>query len=91
MSIALLIVGGIVIISLAGILSDTINTAVKARAKAQEAAGAVPPAELAALKDRIEALESRLADRDEEVRKLQDEVRFVGRMLEDKTGGASRN
>jgi hypothetical protein len=48
-----------------------------------------PPSatELASLRQRVEILEARIDERDQSIRKLQDELSFVSRMLEDKTDG----
>jgi hypothetical protein len=91
MSIWMMIIAGVVVISVAGVLGDTISNIAKSKAKAREKIADDAAEELGALKDRVAALESRLSDRDDEVRKLQDEVRFVNRMLEDKTGASSKN
>jgi len=91
MSIWIIIVGGIVIISVAGVFGDMITKIAQSQAKAKEVQGSVPVAEIETIKGRIASLESRLDERDDTVRKLEDEVRFVSRMLEDKTGGAPRN
>lgn len=79
MGIALIIVGGIIVLTAIAIAGDVISTKYKAavRAPKQEA--------IAPLEARLEALEARLDERDETVRKLQEELRFVNRMLEDKT------
>lgn len=84
MSIALIIVGGLVVISVVAIVGDIVGAAIKAKAKTAEA---LPPAELEELRSRLKALEGRLDERDQSVRRLEDELRFVTRMLEDKSGG----
>jgi hypothetical protein len=89
MGTVMIIVLGIVAISVVAVLGDTIGNIAKAKARAQESMGSAAPAEIAALKDRIGALEARVDERDDSVRKLQDELRFVSRMLEDKTSGRS--
>lgn len=83
MSIALAIIMGIVAISVVAIGGDIVTTSIKARAKA--AAGA-DPKELEALRERLRLLETRLDDRDAQVRKLEEDLRFVSRLLEDKSG-----
>jgi len=90
MSVWMIIVGGIVIISVVGVFGDMVTKIAQSKAKAKEAQGSVPIAEIEVLKGRIATLESRLDERDDSVRKLEDEMRFVSRMLEDKTGGAPR-
>jgi hypothetical protein len=91
MSVWMIIVGGIVIISVAGVFGDMVTKIAQSKARDKESKGAVPVAEIEEMKGRIASLESRLEEREDSVRKLQDEVRFVSRMLEDKTGGAPRN
>ena len=86
-----IIVIGVVIISVVGIIGDIATNVVKAKAKAKEAAGSVPSAEIERLEDRLAVLEARIEERDDSVRKLQDELRFVSRMLEDRSGSGSSN
>lgn len=81
------IVLGVVAITVVSVVGDMFTKIAQAKAKARSADGAAPPAELEALKDRVAALEARAEEREDAVRRLQDEVRFVSRMLEDKTGG----
>jgi hypothetical protein len=87
MGITAVIIEGIVAISLFGIIGDVVSKIARARIKAKAEAGAVHPRELEALEGKVALLEARLEEREDAVRKLQDEVRFVSRMLEDKTGG----
>jgi hypothetical protein len=88
MGIAAIIVEGIVAMCIAGVIGDVITKIVKSRSKAAEAGSATAVAEVKALKERVASLEARIEERDDSVRKLQDEVHFVSRMLEDKTGGS---
>lgn len=90
MGIAALIVEGIVVICIAGVIGDVITKIVKSKSKAAETGVAATEAEMAALKDSIASLEARLEEREDSVRQLRDEVHFVSRMLEDKTGGPGR-
>jgi predicted RNase H-like nuclease (RuvC/YqgF family) len=86
-----LIVFGIVAISIFGVVGDVISKVAQARIKARESAGAAAPQEeIEALHRRINALETRLEDREDAVKKLQDEVRFVTRMLEDRSSGSGK-
>jgi hypothetical protein len=91
--IAIVIVLGIVVISVVSVVGDFVSKTAQARIKARsEASGGGSGAsaeELEVLNRRIGALEARLEDREDSVRKLQDEVRFVSRMLEDKSGGGA--
>jgi len=89
MGTVLIIVLGVVAITVVSVLGDTAAKIAKAKAMAKGAAGNVPAGEIEALKDRISLLEARVEERDDTVRKLQDEGRFVSRMLEDKSGGSS--
>jgi chromosome segregation ATPase len=82
MGIAIVIVLGLIALTLVAVAGDGITKIGIARAKA---GGQTPSGELDTLRRRVEALESRVEERDENVRKLQDELRFVTRMLEDKT------
>jgi hypothetical protein len=85
-----IIVFGVVAITIVSVLGDMVSKIVQARLKAREAAGNAPLRELEALESRLAALEARVEERDDSVRKLQDELSFVTRMLEDKTGGQTR-
>jgi len=81
-----IIVLGVVAVTVISVLGDMASKIAQAKAKAKEAAGGLVPGEIEGLRNRIAILESRIEERDDSVRKLQDEVRFVTRMLEDKTG-----
>ena len=91
MGIALIIVLGVVVVTIVGVLGDTASKIAQAKARVMGAQGGVSAAELESLKARLVSLEARADERDERVLKLQDEVRFVTRMLEDKSGGRSGN
>ena len=84
-----LIVLGVVVISVVGVVGDIVSKIAQAKIKAKEGAGDLPSGELSRLQDRISLLEARIEERDDSMRKLTDEVRFVSRMLEDKSGGGS--
>lgn len=88
MSTVFIIVGGIVIISVLGIVADTVQTIAKAKSRRAEAPGPAPR-NVAELEARIAALESRLEERDRSLLEMRDELRFVTRMLEDKSAGRS--
>jgi hypothetical protein len=81
-----IIVLGVVAITVVSVLGDMVSKIAQARIKSKAAEGKVPAGEIAALEDRLAALEARAEERDDTVRKLQDELRFVSRMLEDKSG-----
>jgi hypothetical protein len=81
-----IIVIGVVAITVVSVLGDMFSKIGQAKIKSRGAAGDLATGDIAALKDRLAQVEARLEERDDEVRKLQDEVRFVSRMLEDKTG-----
>lgn len=83
MSLGIAIVLGIVGISALGIVSEIVNTAIKSRAKSRPD---LPIAELEELRARLRALEGRIDEREGTVRRLEEELRFVSRMLEDKSG-----
>jgi hypothetical protein len=91
MGTVMIIVVGVVAITVVSVLGDMAGKIAQARARGREAAGGSSAGEVQALKDRLAALETKIEERDENVRKLQDEVRFVSRMLEDKTTGGQRN
>jgi len=82
-----IIVIGVVAITVVAVLGDMISKIAQARAKGREAVGGSSQAEIQSLQTRVASLEARLEERDEGVRKLQEEVRFVSRMLEDKSSG----
>lgn len=86
-----IIVLGVVAITVVSVLGDMASKIAQAKAKAKATEGSVPPAEIESLKTRLASLEARADERDDRVRKLQDEVSFVTRMLEDKSGGRSGN
>jgi len=79
MSLGIMIVGGIVIVSVVGVLGEVLKAALSRKA------ARVPVAGMEELARRLALLESRLEERDGAVLKLQEELRFVSRMLEDKT------
>jgi hypothetical protein len=84
-----IIVLGVVAITVVSVLGDMVSKVAQARAKARAASGGLPSAEIERLSGRLALLEARVEERDESIRKLQDELRFVSRMLEDRSGGGS--
>jgi|GEM_PF-5352771 hypothetical protein len=91
MAVVTIIVLGVVAVTVVSVLGDMATKMVQAKSKAKEASGRLPSTEIESLRDRLAALETRVEERDESVRKLQDEVRFVSRMLEDRSGGRPGN
>ena len=89
MGLVTIIVLGVVAITVVSVLGDMATKMVQAKTRAKEVAGAFPSTEIESLKNRLTALETRVEEREESVRRLQDEVRFVSRILEDKSGGHS--
>jgi len=89
MGTAAIIVIGLVAISVIAVIGDVISKTTQAKLKFKASTGGTPSGEIERLKDRLALLEARVEERDESVRKLQDEVRFVSRMLEDKSSGGS--
>jgi len=87
MGIALIIVIGVVVVSVVGVLGDMVTKTAQAKARSREALASSPSGEIEALKNRLASLESRVDEKDESVRKLQEELGFVSRMLEDRTEG----
>ncbi len=86
-----IIVIGVVAISVIGILGDIVTKIVQARSNRwKQGVENRNVDELAGIKQRVSLLEARLEEREDAVRKLQDEVRFVSRMLEDKTSPQAR-
>lgn len=87
MSTVTIIVLGIVVVSIFGVIGDVIPKIIHARAgaKNQSADTTVPQKQIEELRRRIDVLETRLEEREDTVKKLQDEVRFVTKMLEDRT------
>jgi hypothetical protein len=90
MSTVLIIVLGVVAVTVVSVLGDMATKIAQAKAKGREGPK-LPAGEISRLQDRLSALEARAEERDESVRKLQDELRFVSRMLEDKSGSGAAN
>jgi hypothetical protein len=83
MSITIAIILGLIAITAISVAGTVLDTTIKNRAKAGPDVEAIK-AELVFVKERLRYLDDRLEDREATIRKLQDEVAFVGRMLEDK-------
>jgi len=80
---------GVVSVSFLAVIGDVVSKIAQAKIKAREGspgAGA-DRQEIDALHRRINSLETRLEEREDSIKKLQEEVRFVSRMLEDLSRG----
>jgi hypothetical protein len=91
MGMVTIIVLGVVAISLAGILGDAITKIAQARAKSRQAEGDSRAGEIERLRERVASLEARVEERDESLKRIQDELGFVSRMLEDRSGPRAGN
>ena len=78
MGITLVIVGGFVAVTFMAALFDYLG-------KARKHAPAAPTAEVAELRRRVEALEAAAVEREDKVLRLERDVGFVTRLLEDKS------
>ena len=87
MGTAAIIVIGVVVVTIISVFGDMASKIAQARIKSKAGEGQVLASDMERLKDRVAILEGRAEEREESIRKLQDEVRFVSRMLEDKSGG----
>ncbi len=79
MEITLVIVGGVIVLTLVAVVGDVVGKAVKAR----------PGSDPKALKDlsrRVEDLERLSLDREERIRRLEADVAFANKLLEDRSG-----
>lgn len=81
MGIAIVIVSGLVVMTIAAVAGDIIS-------KTRKPSGADPSA-IRELRDRIEELERQSQDRDQRIMRLEGEVAFTTKLLEDKSGGES--
>lgn len=77
MEITLVIVGGVVVLSLVAVVGDVVGKAVKAR-------GASDPKALRDLVRRVDELERLSLEREDRIRRLEADVSFANRLLEDK-------
>ncbi|MCE1169095.1 MAG: hypothetical protein LWX70_13475 [Sphingobacteriia bacterium] len=78
MLITLIIVGGIVIISLAGIIGENIS-------KAKKSESSIDARDLDDLKKRIVELERVVTEQDKKIEHLETDISFTNKLLEDKT------
>jgi len=77
MEITLVIVGGIVVLTLVAVVGDVVGKFVKAR-------GASDPKVLRDLVRRVEDLERVSLEREERIHKLEAEISFANKLLEDR-------
>lgn len=77
MEITLVIVGGIIVLTLIGVVGDVLGKSVKARS------GSDPKA-LRDLARRVEDLERLSLEREDRIRRLEADVSFANRLLEDR-------
>ncbi len=78
MEITLVIVGGIIVLTLVAVVGDVVGKAVKAR----------PGADSKSLKElarRVEDLERLSLDREDRIRRLEADVAFANKLLEDRS------
>jgi len=78
MSIALIIVGGIVLTTLTASFFDYLG-------KRKRAADPQTEGRIAALEQRLGAAEAKIADRDDRIAQLESEISFVNKLIEDKS------
>ena len=78
MLITLIIVGGIVIISLAGIVGENIS-------KTKKSESSIDAKDLDDLKKRIVELERVVTEQDKKIEHLETDISFTNKLLEDKT------
>jgi hypothetical protein len=77
MGLALTIVGGLVVISVIAVIGDIVSKSMQARQAAD-------PGALQALADRVEQLEKQALDRDSRIARIEGDVAFTTKLLEDK-------
>jgi hypothetical protein len=77
MEITLVIVGGIIVLTLVAVVGDVVGKAVKAR-------GGSDPKTVRDLARRVEDLERLSLEREDRIRRLEADVAFANRLLEDR-------
>jgi len=77
MEIALVVMGGVIVLTLIAVVGDVIGKTVKGRSSAG-------PKAMQDLARRVEALERLSQDKEERIRSLEADVAFANRLLEDK-------
>ena len=77
MGLAFTIVGGLVLISVVAVIGDIVSKSLQAR-------HSVDPGALKALADREEQLEEQAFDRDARISRIEGDVAFTTKLLEDK-------
>lgn len=78
MLITLIIVGGIVIISIAGIIGENIS-------KGKKSGSSIDAKDLNELKKRVVELERIVIEQDKKIEHLETDISFTNKLLEDKT------
>mgnify|MGYP006967017734 FL=1 len=71
------IVGGLVVISVIAVIGDIVSKSMQARQAAD-------PGAIKALADRVEQLEKQALDRDSRIARIEGDVAFTTKLLEDK-------
>jgi hypothetical protein len=77
MGLAFTIVGGLVVISVIAVIGDIVTKSLQSRHSAD-------PGALKALSDRVEQLEKQALDRDARIARIEGDVAFTTKLLEDK-------
>lgn len=77
MGLAFTIVGGVVVISVIAVIGDIVTKSLQARYSTD-------PGALKALTDRVEQLEKQVLDRDARIARIEGDVAFTTKLLEDK-------
>ena len=78
MGIALVIVGGLIVLTFIPVYFDYKAKAVKSAPRGSE--------DIAALKRRLEALEDQMGEKDAKLKVLERDLGFLSRLIEDKSG-----
>ena len=78
MLITLIIVGGIVVISIAGIIGENVS-------KAKKSEASIEAKDLYELRQRIVELERVVTEQDKKIEHLETDISFTNKLLEDKT------
>ncbi|MBN2875764.1 MAG: hypothetical protein JXM71_11765 [Spirochaetales bacterium] len=80
MGVVAMIVGGLVLISIVAVMGDVLG-------KSQQARRGVDPGQIKALTERVEALEQEARERESRIAKLEGDVAFTTKLLEDRSQG----
>ena len=79
MGIALIVVGGLVLMTLISVVGSALG------GKKKEHADKQTESRIAATEERLLSLEAKIMDRDERIAQLEHEVSFVNKLIEEKT------